>query len=184
MRWRRSSWRWTEAWTYSREEERELIVRAIETFERVLAARPIGWNSRGWPSENTRSILHELGGFSYHSESCADDLPYYETGEGVPPILVIPYSKTYNDSRFLMNPGFASPRDFLDTMVMGLDELLREGEDRRTMMTVAVHARWSGQAARAAAMRMFLEHATQQPGVAFMRRRDVARWWLDTYPPG
>ena len=38
------------------------------------------------------------------------------------------------------------------------------------MMTVAVHARWSGQAARAAAMRMFLEHATQQPGVAFMRR--------------
>ena len=104
--------------------------------------------------------------------------------EDTPPILVIPYSKTYNDSRFLMNPGFASPRDFLDTMVMGLDELLREGEERRTMMTVAVHARWSGQAARAAAVRMFLEHATQQPGVAFLRRRDIARWWLDTYPPG
>ena len=75
-------------------------------------------------------------------------------------MLVVPYSKTYNDSRFLMNPGFASPRDFLDTMVMGLDELLREGEQRRTMMTVAVHARWSGQAARAAALRLFLEHAT------------------------
>ena len=47
-------WRWTEAWTYTREEERALIVRAIETFERVLGYRPIGWNSRGWPSENTR----------------------------------------------------------------------------------------------------------------------------------
>ena len=35
-------------------------------------------------------------------------------------------SKTYNDSRFLMNPGFASPRDFVETTVMGLDELLRE----------------------------------------------------------
>jgi hypothetical protein len=50
------------------------------------------------------------------------------------------------------------------------------------MMTVAVHARWSGQAARAAALRMFLEHATKQQGVTFMRRRDIARWWLDRYP--
>ena len=65
-------------------------------------------------------------------------------------MLVVPYSKTYNDSRFLMNPGFASPRDFLETLTMGLDELAREGDERRTMMTVAVHARWSGQAARAA----------------------------------
>ena len=138
---------------------------------------------RGWPSENTRGLLREIGGFLYHSEGSADDVPYYEVVDSEP-MLVVPYSKTYNDSRFLMNPGFASPRDFLDTMVMGLDELLREGEERRTMMTVAVHARWSGQAARAAAMRMFLEHATQQPGVAFLRRRDIARWWLDTYPPG
>ena len=72
-------WRWTEAWTFTREEERATIVRAIETFERVLGSRPVGWNSRGWPSENTRSILHELGGFLYHSEGCADDVPYYET---------------------------------------------------------------------------------------------------------
>ena len=68
-------------------------------------------------------------------------------------MLVIPYSKTYNDSRFLMNPGFASPRDFLETLQLGLDELVREGDERRTMMTVAVHERWSGQAARAAALR-------------------------------
>ena len=51
------------------------------------------------------------------------------------------------------------------------------------MMTVAVHARWSGQAARAAALRMFIEHAQAQPGVRFMRRNDIARWWLDHYPP-
>ena len=50
-------------------------------------------------------------------------------------------------------------------------------------MTVAVHARWSGQAARAAAVRRFLEYANAQPGVRFMRRVDVANWWLGTYPP-
>ena len=175
-------WRWTEAWTYPPDEERESIVRAVETYERVLGRRPAGWNSRGWPSENSRGILRELGGFTYHSEGSADDVPYYETIDGNT-MLVIPYSKTYNDSRYLMNPGFASPRDFLDTMVMGLDELLREGAERRTMMTVAVHARWSGQAARAAALRMFIEHAQAQPGVRFMRRADIADWWLERYPP-
>lgn len=175
-------WRWIEAWTLSRDEERASIVRAMATYERVLGIRPAGWNSRGWPSENTRSLLLELGGFLYHSEGCADDVPYYESIETTP-MLVVPYSKTYNDSRFLMNPGFASPRDFLDTLVMGLDELVREGEERRTMMTVAVHARWSGQAARAAALRQFIEYAQSLHGVRFMRRCDIARWWLDNYPP-
>jgi peptidoglycan/xylan/chitin deacetylase (PgdA/CDA1 family) len=174
-------WRWTEAWTLNRSEEKEQIARAIETYQRVLGSRPIGWNSRGWPSENTRGLLLELGGFEYHSEGSADDVPYYES-VGSQRMLVVPYSKTYNDSRFLMNPGFASPRDFLETTVMGLDELLREGEQRRTMMTVAVHARWSGQAARASALRQFIEHAQSQPGVAFMRRCDIARWWLQRYP--
>jgi peptidoglycan/xylan/chitin deacetylase (PgdA/CDA1 family) len=174
-------WRWTEAWTLNRSEEKEQIARAIETYQRVLGSRPIGWNSRGWPSENTRGLLLELGGFQYHSEGSADDVPYYES-VGSQRMLVVPYSKTYNDSRFLMNPGFASPRDFLETTVMGLDELLREGEQRRTMMTVAVHARWSGQAARASALRQFIEHAQSRPGVAFMRRCDIARWWLERYP--
>ncbi len=175
-------WRWIEHWTLSREQERAALRQAIETYERVLGARPLGWNCRGWPSENTRELLIEIGGFLYDSDSSADDLPFYERS-GEQPFLVIPYSKTYNDSRFLMNPGFASPRDFLDTLTMGLDELLREGEQRPAMMTVAVHARWSGQAARAAAVRLFLEHARAQPGVRFMRRCDIASWWLEHNPP-
>jgi len=175
-------WRWIEHWTLSREQERAALRQAIETYERVLGARPLGWNCRGWPSENTRELLIEIGGFLYDSDSSADDLPFYERS-GEQPFLVIPYSKTYNDSRFLMNPGFASPRDFLDTLTMGLDELLREGEHRPAMMTVAVHARWSGQAARAGAVRLFLEHARAQPGVRFMRRCDIATWWLEHNPP-
>ena len=175
-------WRWTEAWRLSREAERAELQLAIETYERVLGSRPAGWNCRGWPSANTRELLLEEGGFLYHSDVSADDVPYYDR-TGATPFLVVPYSKTYNDSRYLMNPGFASPRDFVDTATMGLDELLREGDERRTMMTVAVHARWSGQAARAAALRLFIEHAQASPGIRFMRRYDIARWWLDQFPP-
>lgn len=175
-------WRWIEMWTLSREEEREHLRAAVETYERVLGSRPVGWNCRGWPSENTRQLLVEEGGFTYDSDGAADDLPYYESVEDRP-FLVVPYSKTYNDSRYLMNPGFASPRDFLDTLIMGLDQLVLEGRERPAMMTVCFHARWSGQAARAAVLRRFLEHALAQPEVRFMRRSDIATWWLERYPP-
>jgi hypothetical protein len=147
---------------------------------RVCGRRPLGWNSPYSASDATRRLLVEEGGFLYDSDPCADDVPYYvETGGE--PLLVVPYSKTYNDSRYLASPGFASPRDHRDLLVMGLDELVREG--RTAMMTVVVHARWTGQAARAAALRAFLEHAGRTPDVAFMRRADIARWWLDRYPP-
>ena len=61
-------------------EEREQIARAVETFERVLGSRPLGWNCRSWPSENTRELLLEAGGFIYDSDGSADDVPYYERG--------------------------------------------------------------------------------------------------------
>jgi peptidoglycan/xylan/chitin deacetylase (PgdA/CDA1 family) len=172
-------WRWTEPWTQSRDEEREDLLTAIETFERVLGERPLGWNSRSYPSESTRELLVEEGGFLYDSDPSNDDLPYYATCLGRP-VLIIPYTKTYQDARYLVAPGFASPRDYLDTLVMGLDELL--ADDRPAMMTVVAHARWSGQAARAAAIRAFLEHALARDGVRFMRRLDIARWWLEKFP--
>jgi peptidoglycan/xylan/chitin deacetylase (PgdA/CDA1 family) len=176
-------WRWIELWRLSRDEEHEHLRRAIATYQRVLAQRPLGWNCRGWPSENTRELLVEEGGFLYDSDGSADDVPFYTLCLDQP-FLVVPYTKTYNDSRFLVTPGFGSPRDFLDTLTMGLDELVREGAERPTMMTVAVHARWTGQAARAAALRAFLDHARSVDGVRFMRRADIARWWLENYPPG
>ena len=174
-------WRWIEHWTYrarggARDPARD---RDLRTRARA-AARSAGTAAAG-RARTPPSCCRE-GGFLYDSDDSGDDVPYYERSRGQP-MLVVPYSKTYNDSRFVTNPGFASPRDFLDTAVMGLDELLREGEERRTMMTVVAHARWSGQAARAAAMRQFIEYALARPGVRFMRRGDIARWWLEQHPP-
>ena len=173
-------WRWLPPWSMDEATERDHLAQAIATYVRVCGRRPLGWNSPYSASDATRRLLVEEGGFLYDSDPCADDVPYYvETGGA--PLLVVPYSKTYNDSRYLASPGFGSPRDHLDLLVMGLDELVREG--RSAMMTVVVHARWTGQAARAAALRAFLEHAASAPDVAFMRRDDIARWWLDRYPP-
>jgi len=39
-------WRWIEPWTMSREQERDQIGRAVETYERVFGSPPPGWSSR------------------------------------------------------------------------------------------------------------------------------------------
>jgi sugar phosphate isomerase/epimerase/peptidoglycan/xylan/chitin deacetylase (PgdA/CDA1 family) len=46
------------------------------------------------------------------------------------------------------------------------------------MMTVGLHERWGGQASRATAIRDFVEYVASRPDVRFMRRLDIARWWL------
>ncbi|RWJ15675.1 MAG: polysaccharide deacetylase, partial [Mesorhizobium sp.] len=75
--------------------------------------RPIGWNSRSFPSVNTRDILIEEGGFLYDSDPCNDDLPYFVPAQNGR-LLIIPYSKTLNDSRYLVSPGYVTPKDFVD----------------------------------------------------------------------
>jgi peptidoglycan/xylan/chitin deacetylase (PgdA/CDA1 family) len=87
--------RWTEQWTLDREDERNRLHRAVALFAELLGQRPIGWNSRSYPSVNTRDLLMEEGGFLYDSDPCNDDLPYFtQTERGS--ILVVPYSKTLN----------------------------------------------------------------------------------------
>ena len=49
------------------------------------------------------------------------------------------------------------------------------------MMTVAVHARWMGQANRASALRDVLKHVASKPRVTFMRRLDIARHMIENY---
>jgi peptidoglycan/xylan/chitin deacetylase (PgdA/CDA1 family) len=178
-------WRWLPQWELTRAEEATHLDRAIECYERLLGLRPeaYGWNSRSFPSVNTRGLLAERD-FLYDSDPCNDDVPYWVESSGRD-LLVVPYSKTLNDSRYLVSPGFASPRDFTELCCAALDQLLAEAAGLGgRMMTVAVHARWTGQPARTSGLRAFLEHAVQQQGALFMRRSDIARWWIEHGPRG
>lgn len=170
-------WRWSELWLLSREQEREEICRAIETIQRLTGQRPQGWNSRYGPSVHTRELLVEAGGFVYDSDAYNDDLPYFTSVKGEQH-LVIPYTKLYNDTRFVLAQGFSEPADFFETCKRGLDYLWEEGQTHPKMMSIGLHARLMGQAARAAALRDFLEYASKKPGVKLMRRIDIARWWI------
>lgn len=175
-------WRWEEPWTLSREEEREHMLAAIESFEKTVGARPVGWYCRYGPSVNTRELLVDEGGFLYDSDSYADDLPYY-VSVGKRRHLVVPYTMVYNDVKYVMPPGMASPTDFFDVCRRGFDELLREGrEGTPKMMSIGLHPRWAGQAGRTSALREFLEYALAQSDLWFATREQIARHWLATHP--
>ena len=70
-------WRWEEHFRLSEDEERERIARAIDSIKRTTGERPLGWYCRYGPSENTRRLLVEEGGFLYDSDAYNDELPYW-----------------------------------------------------------------------------------------------------------
>lgn len=169
-------YRWEEVYGLTREEEREHIAMAIESIEQTCGERPRGWYCRYGPSVNTRELLVEEGGFVYDSDSYADDLPY-STEVGGRPHLVIPYSLTYNDVRFVLAQGHSDPSSFVDTCKRGLDYLREEGETHPKMMSIGLHSRLIGQAARASALREFLQYAQDTGEVWFATRLQIAQWW-------
>jgi peptidoglycan/xylan/chitin deacetylase (PgdA/CDA1 family) len=178
-------YRWTEDSRLTRDEERRLIRRAVASIEATTGQRPRGWMVRSFPSVHTRSLLAEEGGFRYDSDSCNDELPYWVVQDGRP-FLVVPYSKVYNDSRYFVPPTYATPRDFARLVCDGVDYLVREAEQGHggRMMTVALHARWSGQAGRAVAVREIVEHVLARDGAGFLRRLDIAEHWWAAHAPG
>jgi peptidoglycan/xylan/chitin deacetylase (PgdA/CDA1 family) len=173
-------YRWSEPWHFTRDEEKEQIRLAVEAIEETTGSRPVGWYWRYSSTPWTRELLVEEGGFVYDSETYNDDLPYFVDVKGKKH-LVVPYSQTYNDVRFVLSEGtYGAPADFAGYMKSALDELYREGErGYPKMLSVGLHSRWTGQPGRAAAMRDFIEHAQAKGGVWFARRDEIARWWID-----
>lgn len=172
-------WRWAESSEMTREQEQEEIGRAVASIERLTGQRPLGWYARSFPSIHTRELLVAEGGFKYDSDASNDELPYFADVNSVP-FLVVPYSKVYNDNRYLISPTYATPRHFFESLAAAVGYLCDEAADGHgaRMMTVGLHERWSGQASRASAVRDFVEYVRSRPDVRFMRRIDIATWWL------
>jgi peptidoglycan/xylan/chitin deacetylase (PgdA/CDA1 family) len=177
-------YRWIEPFRLTLEDERAAIHTAVASFESMWGQRPLGWYSRYCASVHTRELLVEEGGFLYDADSYSDDLPYYVDVSGRSH-LVIPYTLDANDSRFVRGTGFATGADFEQYLRDSLDCLVRESSDTGTarMLSVGLHPRFSGRPGRAEGLRRFLNHAHSAGKVWFARRDEIARFWLERFPP-
>ena len=175
-------YRWEEHHLMSRDQEHESIRKTVESLTHTTGQRPVGWFTRYGASINTRELVATEGGFIYDSGAMNDDLPYYTTVNGHP-WLVVPYSMETNDARFWRG-GLTSVSDFYEYLKDTFDCLFQEGLHTPKMMSVGLHCRIAGRPARSMAVQRFLEYARGFPGVWFARRDEIARWWLEHYPPG
>jgi allantoinase len=174
-------WRWIEHWKLSAEEEREHIHKAVASLEKTLGKRPDGWYCRYGPSENTRALVVEEGGFLYDSDAYNDELPYWTKVSGKDH-LIIPYSLTNNDTKFSRG-SIATSEDFFQFCKDAFDMLYDEGATHPKMMSVGLHMRLIGHPARAVGLARFLDYVKAFPDVWVCRRADIAKHWHEHHPP-
>jgi putative urate catabolism protein len=174
-------WRWVGFSDMPIEEEREQMHRAVASIAATIGERPLGWYCRYAPSENTRRLVVEEGGFLYDSDAYDDDLPYW-VRVADKAHLVIPYTLDVNDMKFAVPPGFSSPSGYFEYLKDAFDVLYAEGKTAPKMMSVGLHARLAGRPGRAAALGRFLDYIAGRDDVWIVRRVDIARHWIAEHP--
>ena len=174
-------WRWINHYELSEDEEREHIARAVEITERLTGQRLKGWYCRYAPSQNTRRLLVEHGGFVYDSDSYSDDLPYW-VKVGDVDHLVIPYALDTNDVKFGAPASYASGEDFYRYITDAFDQLWEEGSERPRMLSIGLHQRLVGRPGRARSLAKFLDHVQAKGSTWVTRRIDIAEHWRTTHP--
>ncbi len=175
-------YRWVGFQNMDEAQEREEMRKAIASLERTIGERPYGWYCRYAPSENTRRLVVEEGGFLYDADAYNDDLPYW-VKVGEKDHLVIPYTLDVNDMKFAVAPGFTSPSGYFEYMRDAFDVLYREGATQPKMMSVGLHTRLAGRPGRAAALERFLDYVLEHDDVWICRRVDIARHWIANHKP-
>ena len=111
-------WRWEEQWLLDKDTERQHIALAVESIDKTCGSRPRGWYCRYGPSVNTRDLLVEEGGFAYDSDAYNDDLPYF-VQVASKRHLIVPYSFTYNDGRYVFPRGSGRRTNLLTSVAAG-----------------------------------------------------------------
>jgi allantoinase len=175
-------YRWVGFQDMSEAQEREEMRKAVASITQTIGERPYGWYCRYAPSENTRRLVVEEGGFLYDADAYNDDLPYWTKVSGKDH-LVIPYTLDVNDMKFSVAPGFTSPSGYFEYMRDAFDVLYREGKTQPKMMSIGLHTRLAGRPGRAAALERFLDHVLAHDDVWICRRVDIARHWIASHPP-
>jgi peptidoglycan/xylan/chitin deacetylase (PgdA/CDA1 family) len=171
-------YRWEEVFRLSEEEERERMALAVRSFEKTCGRRPVGWYCRYGPSDRTRRLVVEEGGFLYDSDAYNDDTPYF-VQIGDHRHLVVPYTPDVNDFCFWNSPGFVQARDMYEYMRESFDVLYAEAARYPRMMSIGLHPRIIGRAGRVRALKWFIDYAKQYPDVWFGTREEIARAWMD-----
>ncbi len=108
----------------------------------------------------------------YDSDYYGDELPFWVNVDGKGQ-LVVPYSLTNNDGKYMIGIGNA---DQWFTLVKdSFDMLYREGATQPRMMSVGMHMRVIGHPGRAVGLERLLDYMQKHKGVWITKRVEIAQ---------
>jgi peptidoglycan/xylan/chitin deacetylase (PgdA/CDA1 family) len=165
---------WTPQYSMNPDQGRAAHSASVATIEGATGTRPIGFNAfwmRGTP--NTLEILKDLG-FLYYIDDVSRDEPFIVCVRGKP-FGVVPYTLRNNDIVRYDNPALTVGAYTAD-LKAEFDQLYEEAARRRRMMSISTHDRISRTPARVRLLGEFIDYAKGHPGVAFLRKDEIARW--------
>ena len=172
--------RWIHFQDMNIDTERAQIEEAVNLHEKLTGKKPAGWYT-GRTSPNTLKLIAERDDILYCADSYADDLPYYDTQNGAP-LLMVPYTLDTNDMRFATPQGFNSGQQFFEYLKDAFDVLYEEGASQPKMLSIGLHCRIVGRPARMAALKRFIEYVQSHDKVWLATREDIAKHWQTHFP--
>jgi len=174
-------YKWVEHRDMPPDVERAQIAEAIRLHTIATGERPYGWYT-GRCSINTVDLVSEDGGFAYISDTYDDDLPYWRPHDGRPQ-LIIPYTLSANDMRFVTASGFQHGEAYFQFLKDSFDCLYAEGEaGSPRMMSIGLHCRLVGQPGRFQGLKKFIDYIKGFEGVWTPTRLGIARHWAARHP--
>jgi peptidoglycan/xylan/chitin deacetylase (PgdA/CDA1 family) len=164
------------------EAERELMLRAADTLERITGVRPVGLRTPSWDfSDATLAIEKEMG-LAYDSSLMADEDCYELTMDGAPTgIVELPVEWIRDDAPYLaMNRGswqrpYTAPSDVFDIWRRELDGAWAEGG----VFQLTCHPHIIAYRSRVWILEALIEHAKAKGGIWFATHAEVAAWARD-----
>lgn len=174
-------YKWVQHKDMPADEERQHIAEAIRIHTIATGQRPKGWYT-GRSSLQTVDLVSEAGGFAYVSDTYDDDLPYWRLHQGQPQ-LIIPYSLSTNDMRFVTGPGFDNGEEYFQFLKDSFDCLYAEGQaGAPKMMSLGLHCRLVGQPGRFQGLKKFVDYIKGFDKVWIPTRLAIAEHWAREHP--
>ena len=166
--------------------ERDLMVRALDTLERITGRRPVGMRTPSWDySPHTIGLAREMG-LLYDSSLMGDDAPYEVLVDGQPSgIVQLPVEWILDDY-----PYFWMDRSSTIRPTMTPDEVLSIWQaefdvayDERGMFILTMHPHVIGHRSRMAMLERLVTHMRGRPGVWFATHEQIARYVKEQAAP-
>jgi peptidoglycan-N-acetylglucosamine deacetylase len=159
--------------------ERELLLRAADTLERVGGTRPVGMRTPSWDfSPHTLRIAREMG-LAYDSSLMADEDCYELLLDGEPTgVIELPVEWVRDDAVYFMMHRFQSlrpytpPAEVLDIFRRELDAAHDEGG----IFQLTMHPHVIGYRSRIWILEEIIRHARGKAGTWFATHAQVVDW--------